>query len=108
MATLPAPVTMDKLVSLCKRRGFVFQSSEIYGGFNGVWDHGPLGAELRNNIKRAWWEDYVYKRTDIVGLDLQYSRIQRFGRLQGISRTSRIRWLNAETATTASVPTRST
>jgi len=69
MATLPAPVTMDKLVSLCKRRGFVFQSSEIYGGFNGVWDHGPLGAELRNNIKRAWWEDYVYKRTDIVGLD---------------------------------------
>ncbi len=69
MATLPAPVTMDKLVSLCKRRGFVFQSSEIYGGFNGVWDHGPLGAELRNNIKRAWWEDYVYKRTDLVGLD---------------------------------------
>jgi len=69
MATLPAPVTMDKLVSLCKRRGFVFQSSEIYGGSNGVWDHGPLGAELRNNIKRAWWEDYVYKRTDIVGLD---------------------------------------
>ena len=45
MATLPAPVTMDKLVSLCKRRGFVFQSSEIYGGFYGVWDHGPLGAD---------------------------------------------------------------
>jgi glycyl-tRNA synthetase len=60
---------MEKLVSLCKRRGFVFQSSEIYGGFNGVWDHGPLGAELRANIKKAWWEDYVYKRTDIVGLD---------------------------------------
>ncbi len=64
-----AKVTMDKLVSLCKRRGFVFPSSEIYGGFNGVWDYGPLGVELRNNVKQAWWRDYVYGRTDIVGLD---------------------------------------
>src|SRR5436190_2556394 len=65
----PAAVTMDKLVSLCKRRGFVFPSSEIYGGFNGVWDYGPLGVELRNNIKQAWWRDYVQTRTDVVGLD---------------------------------------
>jgi glycyl-tRNA synthetase len=65
----PTAVTMDKLVSLCKRRGFVFPSSEIYGGFNGVWDYGPLGAELRNNIKAAWWRDFVHKRDDVVGLD---------------------------------------
>ena len=65
----PAPVSMEKLVSLCKRRGFVFPSSEIYGGFNGVWDYGPLGAELRNNIKAAWWRDFVHKREDVVGLD---------------------------------------
>ena len=46
---------MDKLVSLCKRRGFVFQSSEIYGGTGSVWDYGPLGVELKNNVKQAWW-----------------------------------------------------
>src|SRR5687767_3094328 len=71
MAAPPAiaPVSMEKLVSLCKRRGFVFPSSEIYGGFNGVWDYGPLGAELRNNIKQVWWRDFVHKRTDVVGLD---------------------------------------
>ena len=62
-------VSMEKLVSLCKRRGFVFPSSEIYGGFNGVWDYGPLGVELRNNIKQAWWRDYVWRRPDVVGLD---------------------------------------
>ncbi len=50
---------MDKLVSLCKRRGFIFQSSEIYGGLNGFWDYGPLGVELKRNIKEAWWQDMV-------------------------------------------------
>ena len=60
---------MDKLVSLCKRRGFVFQSSEIYGGINAVWDYGPLGVELKNNVKRAWWRAMVQERDDIVGLD---------------------------------------
>ena len=50
---------MDKLVSLCKRRGFIFQSSEIYGGINGFWDYGPLGVELKKNIKEAWWQDMV-------------------------------------------------
>ncbi len=60
---------MDKLVSLCKRRGFVFPSSEIYGGLNGFWDYGPLGVELKRNIKDAWWRDNVTSRDDVVGLD---------------------------------------
>jgi len=60
---------MEKLVALCKRRGFIFQSSEIYGGINGFWDYGPLGVELKRNIKAAWWEDIVRKRDDILGLD---------------------------------------
>jgi glycyl-tRNA synthetase len=60
---------MDKLVALCKRRGFIFQSSEIYGGINGFWDYGPLGVELKRNVKDAWWTDVVRRRDDIVGLD---------------------------------------
>jgi glycyl-tRNA synthetase len=60
---------MDKLVSLCKRRGFIFPSSEIYGGINGFWDYGPLGVELKRNIKDAWWRDNVMMRDDMVGLD---------------------------------------
>lgn len=60
---------MDKIVSLTKRRGFVFPSSEIYGGFSGFWDYGPLGVELKNNIKRDWWDYFVSKRDDIFGLD---------------------------------------
>src|ERR1043166_2503995 len=50
---------MEKIVALCKRRGFIFQSSEIYGGINGFWDYGPLGVELKRNIKDAWWQDMV-------------------------------------------------
>lgn len=60
--------TVEKIVSLAKRRGFVFQSSEIYGGLNGCWDYGPLGVELLNNVKQAWWKDMTY-REDIEGLD---------------------------------------
>jgi glycyl-tRNA synthetase len=60
---------MEKLVSLCKRRGFVFQSSEIYGGLGSVWDYGPLGVELKRNIKSRWWRDMVSRREDIEGLD---------------------------------------
>ncbi|NMB48266.1 glycine--tRNA ligase [Candidatus Kuenenbacteria bacterium] len=60
---------MDKLISLAKRRGFVFQSSEIYGGFGSCYDYGPLGVELINNIKKAWWQAMVQKRDDVVGLD---------------------------------------
>jgi glycyl-tRNA synthetase len=62
-------VSMDTLVSLCKRRGFVFQSSEIYGGIGSCWDYGPLGVELKNNIKRVWWRDFVQRRPDMVGID---------------------------------------
>jgi len=60
---------MDKLVSLTKRRGYVFQSSEIYGGTGSVWDYGPLGVELKNNLKAAWWTTMVHRRDDIEGLD---------------------------------------
>ena len=61
--------TMGKIVSLCKRRGFIFQSSEIYGGLASTWDYGPLGAELKRNLKDAWWRSTVYERDDIEGLD---------------------------------------
>jgi glycyl-tRNA synthetase len=61
--------TLEKIVSLCKRRGFVFPSSEIYDGFAGVYDYGPMGVELKNNISRAWWKAMVQKRRDVVGLD---------------------------------------
>jgi len=60
---------MDKIVALCKRRGFIFQSSEIYGGLNGAWDYGPLGVELKRNVKDAWWKAMVRDREDVVGLD---------------------------------------
>ena len=60
---------MEKIVSLCKRRGFIFQSSEIYGALNGVWDYGPLGTELKNNLKQYWWHVMVFDRDDVVGLD---------------------------------------
>src|SRR4026209_2276602 len=56
---------MEKLVSLCKRRGFLFQSSEIYGGLNGFWDYGPLGVELKRNVKEAWWRDMVTGHDDL-------------------------------------------
>lgn len=62
-------VTMEKLVSLCKRRGFVYQSSEIYGGMAGAWDYGPLGVELKNNIKDYWWKEMTQLHDNIVGLD---------------------------------------
>jgi len=60
---------MEKIVSLCKRRGFIFQSSEIYGGLNGCWDYGPLGVELKRNLKDYWWRIMVHERDDVVGLD---------------------------------------
>ena len=60
---------MDEIVGLCKRRGFIFHTSEIYGGINGFFDYGPLGVELRKNIKDAWWKDMVHLRDDMVGLD---------------------------------------
>ena len=64
-----AATQMEQLVSLCKRRGFIFQNSDIYGGLQGVYDYGPLGVELQNNIKAAWWRAMVYERDDVEGLD---------------------------------------
>ena len=62
-------IDLDKLASLCKRRGFIFQSSEIYGGLASTWDYGPLGAELKRNVKDSWWRSMVLERDDMVGLD---------------------------------------
>jgi len=62
-------VSLEKVVALCKRRGFIFPGSEIYGGIAGFWDYGPLGVELKNNIKREWWKTMVYGREDVVGID---------------------------------------
>jgi len=66
---VPGKVDMNKLVSLCKRRGFIFPSSEIYGGLGACYDYGPLGVELKNNVKKAWWKAAVQERDDMVGLD---------------------------------------
>ncbi len=63
------PQRMERIVSLCKRRGFIFQGSEIYGGLNGVWDYGPLGVELKRNLKDYWWRVMVRERDDVVGMD---------------------------------------
>ena len=60
---------MEKVVNLAKRRGFAFQSSEIYGGLASCWDYGPIGVELKRNVKEAWWREMVLMRTDIVGID---------------------------------------
>ena len=62
-------VDLEKIISLCKRRGFIFQGSDQYGGLQGTWDYGPLGVELKNNVKRAWWRRIVYERDDMEGLD---------------------------------------
>ncbi|HEY2801322.1 MAG TPA: glycine--tRNA ligase [Chthoniobacterales bacterium] len=69
MASTVDTQRMEKIVSLCKRRGFIFQASEIYGGLNGVWDYGPLGVELKRNVKDYWWRVMVRERDDVVGLD---------------------------------------
>jgi glycyl-tRNA synthetase len=69
MAEASATAKMEKIVALCKRRGFIFQSSEIYGGLNGAWDYGPLGVELKRNLKDYWWRSMTQWRDDIVGFD---------------------------------------
>ncbi|MBI4298935.1 MAG: glycine--tRNA ligase [Chloroflexi bacterium] len=80
-------VDMDKIVSLCKRRGFIFQSSEIYGGLGSTWDYGPMGVELKRNVKDAWWRSVVWERDDMVGLDaaiLMHPRVWKAsGHLEG-------------------------
>ena len=81
--------TMNKIVSLCKRRGFIFQGSEIYGGLANTWDYGPLGAELKRNVKDYWWKKVVHERDDVVGLDsaiLMHPRTwQASGHLEGFN-----------------------
>ena len=61
--------TMEELVSLCKRRGSLFQSNDIYGGIKGLYDYGPMGVEFKNTLKQAWWKSMVYERDDTEGLD---------------------------------------
>jgi len=86
---IPNQNKMEKLVSLCRRRGFIFPSSEIYGGLSSCWDYGPLGVELKRNIRQAWWRATVQRRDDIVGLDtsiLMHPRVwEASGHLKGFS-----------------------
>ena len=65
----PRAATMEKIAALSKRRGFVFPGSDIYGGLANTWDYGPLGVELKRNVKELWWRRFVHQRRDIVGLD---------------------------------------
>src|SRR3989449_7288004 len=92
MPAATADKTMEKLVSLAKRRGFVFQSSEIYGGLGSVWDYGPLGVELKKNIKERWWRSMVHERHDIEGLDaaiLMHPKVwEASGHVAGLDRKS--------------------
>ncbi len=85
----PARVDMEKIVSLCRRRGFIFPSSEIYGGLSSCWDYGPLGVELKRNVKEAWWRAVVRERDDVVGLDtsiLMHPRVwEASGHIEGFS-----------------------
>ena len=69
MARVLPYADMDKILSLSKRRGFIFQSSEIYGGLGSTWDYGPLGVELKRHVKEAWWRSVILERDDVVGLD---------------------------------------
>ena len=99
---VPAKVNMDKIVSLCRRRGFIFPSSEIYGGLSSCWDYGPLGVELKRNVKQAWWQAVVHERDDMVGLDasiLMHPQVwAASGHLEGFSdplvecKTCHLRW----------------
>jgi glycyl-tRNA synthetase len=99
-------VNMEKIVSLCRRRGFIFPSSEIYGGLSGCWDYGPMGVELKRNIKQAWWQTMVQGRDDVVGLDaniLMHPQVwQASGHLEGFSdplvecKSCHLRWRQDE------------
>ncbi len=92
---------MEKIVSLCKRRGFIFQASEIYGGLNGVWDYGPLGVELKRNLKDYWWRVMVRERDDVVGMDGAILTHRAVSRRAGTRIRSAIRWWIAAIASGA-------
>jgi len=99
---MPSNVNMDKIVSLCKRRGFVFPSSEIYGGLASCWDYGPMGVELKRNVRDAWWKAVVHERDDVVGLDtsiMMHPRVwEASGHVDGFAdpmvdcKSCRLRW----------------
>ncbi len=99
---MPSNVSMDKIVSLCKRRGFVFPSSEIYGGLASCWDYGPMGVELKRNVRDAWWKAVVHERDDVVGLDtaiMMHPRVwEASGHVDGFAdpmvdcKSCRLRW----------------
>ena len=98
---------LEAVINLCKRRGFVYPSGEIYGGTRSAWDYGPLGVELKENIKRQWWRSTVTGRDDVVGLDSSVILPRRSGRPRATSRRSSTRWWSASPATTGSGPTTS-
>jgi glycyl-tRNA synthetase len=98
---------MEKIVNLSKRRGFVFPSAEIYGGFRSTYDYGPIGVQLLRNVKDAWWRSMVQMRDDVVGLDAAILSPPS-GKPPAISRTSPIRSSTAVPATNASARTNST
>ena len=79
---------MDKIVTLCKRRGFVFQSSEIYGGYNGFWDYGPYGIAMKKAIEQLWWNEMVETRENVVGLDSTIICTRKSGKHPDISTAS--------------------
>jgi glycyl-tRNA synthetase len=117
-----APKSMDAIMSLCKRRGFIYQASEIYGGINGFWDYGPLGAQMKKNLREAWWQDMILnpcwgkkgpngQRVDCVPSRRASSNIPKSGKPAATSAGSMIRWLTAkkpsrDIATTTSASTR--
>jgi len=95
---------MDKIVSLCKRRGFVYPGSDIYGGLANSWDYGPLGVELKNNIKALWWDFFVHKRDDMFGVDAALIMNRKVWQARGTRRDFRICWLSAKNAIKDSEP----
>ena len=98
-------VTMEEVTALAKRRGFIFQSSEIYGGINGFWDYGPLGAVLKRNVKHAWWRDTVELRDDVVAFDSSIiMHPDGRGRPRGTSTRFTTSWSIAKSASTAFAP----
>ena len=99
---------MEKVVRLCRHRGFIFPSAEIYGGFRSTYDYGPLGVNMLRNVKDAWWRAMVQERDDVVGLDAAISGRPPSGRPRGTWPPSPTPWSTAGTATSAGAPTRST
>ena len=99
---------LDKVIGLCKRRGIVFQSAEIYGGFRSTYDYGPLGVNLLRNVKNLWWEAMVQRRDDVVGLDAAILGPPAVWAASATWPPSPTRWSTARSATSAGARTRST